>query len=41
MYHDEDYREAIKALLSGKNIDTGDRIDRIYTDTVRSKSEEK
>ena len=41
MYHDEDYREAIKALLSGKHIDTSDRIDRIYTDSVRSKSEEK
>ena len=41
MYHDEEYRKAIKALLSGKNIDTSNRVDRIYADSVKAKSEEK
>ena len=41
MYHDEGYRGAIKALSQGKPIYTGNRVDRVYLDTVTERNEKK
>ena len=41
MYHDKGYRGAMRALSSGKTINTADRVDKIYIDGIKERNEAK
>ena len=35
MYQLDDYRNAVKAITAGKSIFTGDRVDKIYMESLK------